>query len=183
MLTNQLTTFIQAKVSMQRLNAFLTETELLDGLKDNAPPPPTPDESDKIFFHNASFAWTAADSGPSRFKLHIDDLEIPRGKTTLVSGKTSAGKSSLLLALLGEMNWIPEGPDSSFNLPRSAGVAYAAQEAWVMADTVRNNITLDNPWDAERYQKVIHQCALERDLELFAAGDQTELGEKGLNAR
>ncbi len=181
--TGQLTTFIQAKVSMQRLNAFLTETELLDGLKEDAPLPPAEGESDKIFFRNATFTWTEDDVEFSRFRLHIDDLEIPRGKTTLVSGKTSAGKSSLLLALLGEMNWKPSGPDSTFHLPRSSGVAYAAQEAWVMADTVRNNIVLDSPWDADRYQKVIHQCALERDLELFAAGDQTELGEKGLNAR
>jgi ABC-type multidrug transport system fused ATPase/permease subunit len=27
---------------------------------------------------------------------------------------------------------------------------------------------------------VIYQCCLERDLELFEAGDQTEVGEKGL---
>jgi ABC-type multidrug transport system fused ATPase/permease subunit len=27
---------------------------------------------------------------------------------------------------------------------------------------------------------VIHQCALKRDLTLFEAGDQTEVGEKGL---
>lgn len=27
---------------------------------------------------------------------------------------------------------------------------------------------------------MLHQCALERDLELFDAGDETEVGEKGL---
>jgi hypothetical protein len=37
-----------------------------------------------------------------------------------------------------------------------------------------------SPYDEERYRKVIHQCGLERDLELFEAGDQTEVGEKGL---
>ena len=30
---------------------------------------------------------------------------------------------------------------------------------------------------------VLHQCALERDLELFDAGDQTEVGERGLTLR
>ena len=30
---------------------------------------------------------------------------------------------------------------------------------------------------------VIHQCALERDLELFEAGDATEVGERGLTLR
>lgn len=31
--------------------------------------------------------------------------------------------------------------------------------------------------------KVIRQCALEKDLELFEAGDATEVGEKGLTLR
>ena len=29
-------------------------------------------------------------------------------------------------------------------------------------------------------QKVIHQCGLTQDLSLFKAGDQTEVGEKGI---
>jgi hypothetical protein len=32
--------------------------------------------------------------------------------------------------------------------------------------------------DAQRYKKVLYQCCLERDLELFDAGDETEVGEK-----
>lgn len=52
-----------------------------------------------------------------------------------------------------------------------------------MADTVRNNIIFGEEFNEARYKDVIHQCALEKDLELFDAGDQTELGEKGLNAR
>lgn len=30
---------------------------------------------------------------------------------------------------------------------------------------------------------VLYQCALKRDLELFEAGDKTEVGEKGLTLR
>lgn len=52
-----------------------------------------------------------------------------------------------------------------------------------MASTVRENIIFGEAFDADRYKKVLHACALEKDLELFDAGDQTELGEKGLNAR
>jgi len=81
------------------------------------------------------------------------------------------------------MNWAPTRVDAAFNLPRAGGIAYAAQEAWVMANTVRENIIFGEPFDAARYKKVLHACALEKDLELFDAGDQTELGEKGLNAR
>lgn len=36
-------------------------------------------------------------------------------------------------------------------------------------------------WDPERYARVLTACALEDDLAGFPAGDQTELGERGLN--
>lgn len=38
-------------------------------------------------------------------------------------------------------------------------------------------------WGPYRLPLVIEQCALKRDLELFAAGDQTEVGEKGITLR
>lgn len=44
---------------------------------------------------------------------------------------------------------------------------------------MQNNIIFGAPWDEERYKKVLYQCALERDLQLFDAGDNTEVGEKG----
>jgi hypothetical protein len=40
------------------------------------------------------------------------------------------------MVLLGEMHFIPSGPDSWFNLPRQS-VAYAAQESWVQSGTIR----------------------------------------------
>jgi hypothetical protein len=48
---------------------------------------------------------------------------------------------------------------------------------------VQNNILFGSPFDSDRYAKVIKQCALERDLLLFDAGDQTEVGEKGVTLR
>lgn len=78
------------------------------------------------------------------------------------------------------MHWIPSSPDSWYNLPRVGGVAYAAQESWVLNETIRDNIVFHTPFDEERYKKVLYQCALEPDLNLFQAGDQTEVGEKGL---
>jgi ABC-type multidrug transport system fused ATPase/permease subunit len=84
------------------------------------------------------------------------------------------------MALLGEMHFTPSGPTSWFNLPRKGGVAYAAQESWVQNETIRANILFGAPYDEIRYKKVLYQCALERDLTLFEAGDKTEVGEKGL---
>lgn len=110
-------------------------------------------------------------------------MTFKRGAINLVVGPTGAGKTSMLMALLGEMHYLPAGPESYVALPREGGVAYAAQESWVQNETIRDNILFGAPYDEERYNKVIDQCALRRDLCLFDAGDQTEVGEKGLTLR
>jgi len=57
------------------------------------------------------------------------------------------------MALLGEMHFLPSSADSWYNLPRSEGIAYAAQETWVQNDTIRENILYGLPYDEERYKK------------------------------
>ncbi|EIW53710.1 P-loop containing nucleoside triphosphate hydrolase protein [Trametes versicolor FP-101664 SS1] len=190
----------QAWVSLGRISDFLWETELIDefaegnrfegtihGVGSTAVPE---DRSDVVGIRHASFTWsidsTATSRTPGRtrkrhFVLTVDDeLLFQRGKINLIVGPTSSGKTSLLMALLGELHFIPSGPDSYVNLPRENGVAYAAQESWVQNDTIRNNIVFGAPYDQVRYDKVIEQCALQQDLSLFEAGDQTEVGEKGI---
>ncbi|KAJ6612652.1 P-loop containing nucleoside triphosphate hydrolase protein [Mycena sp. CBHHK59/15] len=180
--------FVDAKVSLDRINDFLHNTELLDCFteKEEAAEFLAPQASNEIGFHDASFTWSNDSDGsvtPSRHKfvLRIDDeLLFKRGCINLVLGPTGSGKTSLLMALLGEMHFVPSSPGSWFNLPRDGGVAYAAQESWVLNETIRDNILFGAEYDEERYKKVIYQCALERDLELFEAGDKSEVGEKGL---
>jgi hypothetical protein len=99
---------------------------------------------DYIGFSEANFSWTPGElSGritPSQrnFQLRLEgDLHFPEGKISLIVGPTGSGKTSVLHALLGEMHFRPSGPQSSFNLPRKYGVAYAAQESWVLNETVK----------------------------------------------
>ncbi|GAW05721.1 ABC transporter [Lentinula edodes] len=178
---------VKAKVSMDRIHKFLQSTELLDSFENSGTTARVSNEeySDKIGFHNASFTWSISTGGtasPSRnFVLTVaGDLHFKPNALNLVVGPTGSGKTSLLLALLGEMHFAPLSNDAWFNLPRSGGIAYAAQESWVLNETIRDNILFGSPYDEDRYEKVIKSCALERDLTLFAAGDQTEIGEKGL---
>ncbi|KAF9075994.1 hypothetical protein BDP27DRAFT_1380610 [Rhodocollybia butyracea] len=175
---------ITAKVSLDRINKFLQNTELLDAFVVTGVAPNDSEElTDKIGFSNASFTWsnhTGGNAMPSgrRFILSVPGtLYFKRNALNLITGPVGSGKTSLLLALLGELN--PTG--SWFNLPRAGGMAYAAQESWVLNETIRENILFGFPYNEERYKKVIKQCALEQDLALFAAGDQTEIGEKGLS--
>ncbi|KAJ7646982.1 P-loop containing nucleoside triphosphate hydrolase protein [Roridomyces roridus] len=183
-------TSVNGKVSLDRLEEFLQTTELLDSFTTkNTPEFLVADEptSDVIGFRDATFAWSNDEADgtltPSsrRFLLKIEgELFFKPDCVNLVVGPTGSGKTSLLMALLGEMHFVRSSPSSWYNLPRGEGVAYAAQESWVQNDTIRNNIIFTSPVNEERYKKVLYQCALERDLELFDAGDQTEVGEKGL---
>ncbi|KAJ7657330.1 hypothetical protein DFH06DRAFT_1297973 [Mycena polygramma] len=168
---------------------FIIPTELLDNFDEKNAPVPFPEHSstdERVGFRNASFSWSKEIDGSStpsqrQFLLRIDgELFFERGRINLVVGPTGSGKTSLLMALLGEMHWIPSSPDSWYNLPRDSGVAYAAQESWVLNETIRSNILFDTPFDEERYKKILYQCALEPDIALFQAGDQSEVGEKGL---
>ncbi|KAF4617689.1 hypothetical protein D9613_006261 [Agrocybe pediades] len=191
-ISSQITIIIQGKVSLDRVDNFLKETELLDSFHDDPKgkvAPGTLQNSDAIGFKNAAFSWSEEPRivdgtvTPSRrtFRLKVDgELLFKEGCINLIVGPTGSGKTSMLMALLGEMHYNPTGVDSWFNLPRAGGVAYAAQESWVQNDTIRENILFGSPYDEARYRKVIKQCALERDLELFEAGDATEVGEKGL---
>ncbi|KAJ3743110.1 P-loop containing nucleoside triphosphate hydrolase protein [Lentinula detonsa] len=141
-----------------------------------------------IGFCHASFSWSKdKDNDRSntplsrRFILKIDDkLFFKKNCLNLITGPTGSGKTSLLLALLGEMSFIRSGPDSCFYLPRDGGVAYAAQESWVQNETIKSNILFASEYNEARYKEVIRVCGLERDLELLEAGDDTEVGEKGL---
>ncbi|KAI0819311.1 multidrug resistance-associated ABC transporter [Trametes gibbosa] len=191
----------QARISLDRVNDFMLDTELLDEFtlpeEDEAPTIEAisiPHEHALLGIKNTSFTWanddatvetpasTSSGRRPGRrFVLNIDgELLFKRGQMNLIIGPTGSGKTSLLMALLGEMHARPGGPDSFVSIPRDGGVAYAAQESWVLSDTIRNNILFNAPYDEPRYVKVIKQCALERDLSLFDAGDQTEVGEKGI---
>ncbi|KZV64707.1 P-loop containing nucleoside triphosphate hydrolase protein [Peniophora sp. CONT] len=187
---------IKAKVSLDRVTEFLRETELLDEYAhvNDAQLAESqilgqPADDLTIGMCDASFTWSVASSSddgivtPSRrtFTLRVPgELTIPRGKINIIVGPTGSGKTSLLMALLGEMHFTPQAAGAWVNLPRAGGVAYAAQESWVQNETIRDNILFGAPYDEVRYKKVIHQCGLKRDLSLFEAGDRTEVGEKGL---
>ncbi|KAH9480738.1 ATP-binding cassette transporter abc4 [Psilocybe cubensis] len=183
----QVTALIQGKVSLDRMDEFLKKTELLDAFSENQPSIPDTHDKSVIGFKNATFSWSFEPKDGSltprsrSFRLRInEELAFKPDCINLIIGPTGSGKTSMLMALLGEMHFIPSNPDSWFNLPRADGVAFAAQESWVQNETIRENILFGSPYNETRYKKVIRQCALERDLELFEAGDATEVGEKGL---
>ncbi|PPR08265.1 hypothetical protein CVT24_001158 [Panaeolus cyanescens] len=174
---------VRAKVSLDRVDALLRQTELLDVFSSIQVPPSVLEADSRIGFKEVSFTWSEHSNAlvTRPFTLNISkELVFKEGKLNLVTGSTGSGKTAMLLALLGEMHLKRLSPDSWSNLPRDGGIAYAPQEGWVLSTTIRQNILFGSPYDEQRYQAVIKQCALDRDLNLFEAGDQTEVGERGL---
>ncbi|KAF7313855.1 Multidrug resistance-associated ABC transporter protein [Mycena chlorophos] len=126
-LTWQMDQLITSKVSLDRVNDFLHKTELLDQLRSRSAETPAllvgdANQNEQIGFRNTTFTWSKTRT--------IEPARAPRArKINLIAGPTGSGKTSMLIALLGEMHFIPSSPDSWFGLPRMGGVAYATQES------------------------------------------------------
>lgn len=63
----------------------------------------------------------------------------------------------------------------------SGTTAYVAQTAWIQNGTIQDNILFGKPMDVGRYREVLRVCCLEKDLDMMEFGDQTEIGERGIN--
>nr|AYM45166.1 ATP-binding cassette subfamily C member 8a [Carassius auratus] len=152
------------------------------------------DEDICIKITNGYFSWT--DGPPTLSNVNI---KIPFGQLTMIVGQVGCGKSSLLLAALGEMqkifgtviwNSLPTLDDEGNESPTDAAadgdirkrgaVAYASQKPWLLNTTVAENITFEMPLIKQRYRAVIEACSLQPDIDILPQGDQTEIGERGI---
>lgn len=62
-------------------------------------------------------------------------------------------------------------------------LAYFAQTPFILNATVKDNILFghtEEPFDEDKYKRALDVCALKHDLDLLEAGDETEIGEKGI---
>uniref|UniRef100_A0A8C3AL27 Multidrug resistance-associated protein 1 n=1 Tax=Cyclopterus lumpus TaxID=8103 RepID=A0A8C3AL27_CYCLU len=127
--------------------------------------------SHSISMVDGVFSWSRAES-PTLKRLNVC---IPEGSLVAVVGHVGSGKSSLLSALLGEMDKL-EG-----TVAVKGSVAYVPQQAWIQNATLKDNIMFGQERRQTWYQRVVEACALQPDLEILPAGDDTEIGEKGVN--
>lgn len=184
----------EAKVSIDRIEEFLNEEETSkfeqlgeDNIDENG--------NRVIGFRDATFIWgskdAVAEDGSMAFRLLDMNVDFKIGKLNVITGPTGSGKTSLLMALLGEMTlmsgkiYLPGGR-SREDVPAEPETglaetcAYVAQSAWLVNANIKENIIFSAPLDEKRYRQVIVACALERDLEVLDNGDETLVGEKGI---
>ena len=104
------------------------------------------------------------------------NLKINEGKTVALVGATGCGKTTLLHLISGLIS-----PTSGEIAVQSGGVSLVFQEAFLFAETLRYNITLDAEISTESVKKAleISQCNdFIGDLEL---GIDTSMGERGIS--
>jgi ABC-type multidrug transport system fused ATPase/permease subunit len=119
---------------------------------------------------------TGADEAPTVHypKPILSDVSfrVAPGELTAVVGRVASGKSTLCSAILNE-TILGKG-----TVTLMGKVAYAAQSAWILNATLRDNILFGLPYDEEKYLNVIKACQLTYDLEMLEDGDMTEIGER-----
>jgi len=113
-------------------------------------------------------------AGSQFHSLQDTSFNISRGEFVIIVGEIGSGKSSLLSALVNEMR------RSAGSLTIGGRVAYCPQTPWIQNTTLRENILFGKEYDADRYDQIISDCALEADIEMLPAGDLTEIGERGV---
>ena len=104
------------------------------------------------------------------------NLKIDQGKTVALVGATGCGKTTLLHLISGLIS-----PTSGDIAVQSGGVSLVFQEAFLFAESLRYNITLDSQISTESVQRAleISQCNdFIIDLEL---GIDTTMGERGIS--
>ena len=108
------------------------------------------------------------------------NLKIKKGEFICIIGDVGSGKSTLLQAILNNLIQV-EKEKFNTKLIVNGTIAYTSQIAWIQNNTVRNNILFYKKYDEEKYNNIIKISELKSDLEILKGGDQTEIGEKGIN--
>ncbi|KAG6087196.1 hypothetical protein E4U15_008222 [Claviceps sp. LM218 group G6] len=102
------------------------------------------------------------------------NLDITRGKITMIVGPVGSGKSTFLKLLLGELPQV-----LGTITTQQSTCAFASQSPWISWGTVRSNILGMSLWNDKWYKSVVDACSLGVDFLDLPDGDQTRTGPRG----
>ncbi|XP_015928465.1 ATP-binding cassette sub-family C member 12 [Parasteatoda tepidariorum] len=103
------------------------------------------------------------------------NFTLQRGKLVGICGPFASGKSSIFGALLGQMRLLKG------QIAVRGSIAYVPQQPWILNATLRENVLFGELFSSKRYYEAVYACGLPEDIAALPAGDQTELGERGVN--
>jgi ABC-type multidrug transport system fused ATPase/permease subunit len=162
-LPNLVTMMLNAYVAMGRIEEFMNEA-------DKEQTDVVPEGTAELELKNSSFAWPGVQTNV----LEDITLTFPTG-LTVIYGEVAAGKTALLLALLGEM----DKTEGECIRPKQI-VGYCAQTPWLQSMSIRDNILFSYPYEEARYKQVLEACALLPDMAELKHGDISNIGENGI---
>ncbi|KAI7889943.1 multi drug resistance-associated protein MRP [Mucor mucedo] len=172
---NVITSTIEASVSLYRIENYLSSEEIdVNSVtrSDYRNDPTFTEETPLVEVNNAKVKWSLEDPKPVLSNIN---LKVKKGEVTAIVGRVGSGKSSLISALLGDTVKL-EG-----DVILRGSVAYVPQQPWVMNASLRDNIVFGHRWDPHFYDRVLEACSLKSDIAILNGGDQTEIGERGIN--
>ena len=189
--------FQRGAASMGRLNYILTAKPQIDDR--NAKIPQGTPVSGEIEFRNLNFAYPTAISGDgngsanghgaeSRPVLRNINLKIPAGSTLAIVGPTGSGKTTLA-ALVARLWEAPDGqllidgrPIREWPLETlRRAIGYVPQDTYLFSETVRENIAFGlEEHEEPQVLEAAHIANLHADVQEFANGYQTMVGERGI---
>jgi len=159
-----ITILTEMKLALQRINKFL----LL---------PTCSNPSDYLFSEdvairaeNASLSWSSMGKPVLQnltFQIHSNSL-------VAIAGSVGSGKSSFIYSVLNELVLL----SGNFRT-KQMSYGFVPQQSWVYGGTLRDNILFGKPFNQDLYLQTLKVCALNRDLDTFASGDQTIIGDNG----
>ena len=110
------------------------------------------------------------------FKLVDINFRAKKNEITFVVGKVGSGKSSLLMAMVGEMGF---DLNAGSKIVKDGTLSFITQKPWVMNTTLKENILMGMPYDEDRFQEALKFSCLDTDLKTFPKGIENETGENG----
>ncbi|KAF5718138.1 multidrug resistance-associated 1 [Fusarium mundagurra] len=121
---------------------------------------------------DASFGWTKAEAPV----LNNISFPIRKSHFTFVIGSVGSGKSTLMKALLGELQ-----PSKGFVYTDARRIAFVDQKPWIQNLTIRQNILGISTYHKDWYDRVVHACGLEQDIVEMPDKDATKAGSGGVS--
>ncbi|KAL2547309.1 ABC transporter C family member 3 [Forsythia ovata] len=161
----------QTKVSVDRLENFITEEDqkiLIQYNNFNAP-----DVAAEI--ETGEYAWENRDAKKPTVKI-TEKIRIMKGCKVAICGSVGAGKTSFLCSILGEIPRV-----SGSGIKTYGSKAFVPQSAWIQSGSIRENVLFGEEMNQTFYESVVEGCALNHDINMWADGDLTMVGERGLN--
>ncbi|KAM0070712.1 putative ABC-type xenobiotic transporter [Helianthus debilis subsp. tardiflorus] len=169
-LPDSISAFFQTKVALKRIATYLQLKDIDPSAINKVTHGHTETAVEII---NGKFSWDLdASSNPTLKDINI---RVNHGMRVAVCGSVGSGKSSLLSCILGEMSKI------SGHVKVEGSKAYVAQSPWIQSGKIEDNILFGREMDRKRYEKVLEACSFNKDLENLSFGDQTVIGERGIN--